>query len=165
MGFLTASRRLKPEDCSHRVLWGRFAPLQKWIKVCFPEYWECCPVVWAVSSRHPTCLRDCASGELLCSLNLVIIPELKGCSAHLVAPAEAMVSSYWRTRRVLCVTSFSLVKISSSVNAQRLLMKEGDIKANNLRNPWRARGVVRSEAESHGLSFHELCLSFPAGTS
>lgn len=43
-------------------------------------------------------------------------------------------------------------------------MKEGDIKANNLRNPSRAR-VVRSEAESHGLSFHELCLSFPAGTS
>lgn len=44
-------------------------------------------------------------------------------------------------------------------------MKEGDIKANNLRNPSRARGVVRSEAESHELSFHELCLSFPAGTS
>lgn len=44
-------------------------------------------------------------------------------------------------------------------------MKEGDIKANNLRNPSRARVVVRSEAESHELSFHELCLSFPAGTS
>lgn len=107
----------------------------------------------------------CAKGNLLCSLHLTVIPELKHCSAHLVALVENTASSHWRTRSVLCVTSSRLVKISSSGNAQRLLMKEGDIKANNLRNPWRARAVARSEAESHGLSFHELCLSFPAGTS